>query len=635
MANKDAIINNFYANEAVAAQTIKKGKYRVFNGQDYDIVHLQTSADQVLETNDRKFVSQNEKDAWNRKADRVHDHNDAYNTKSEITEFLLSKAEKRHTHDPSSINQDANHRFISDTQKDRWNNTYTVEEVNNKVTDINSAIETLTNNNTSEHSNIIKGYQAAVNQVNSKVTTVEEEVATLSTSKADKTQVATDIETAKSSLQTIIKTKANASDVTNQLKLKANVDNVYTKKDVEDKLSTKAETSYVTEELKKKVSTTTFTSSLATKANKNDMENALSEKASIQLLETELEKKAEASHTHVHSQITGLGTAATKYVGTEKGQIPILGEEGKLDSSVLPAIAINQTFTANDQTEAMQKDMQIGDILILTTVARDVAIEKQKQGKAITYTVAKSKSYQKLSDEYINYLSSGRMTYLCVDDQATLFEDKFKPLQSSGDTISKAEVDSKLASKVSNTTFNDYQREVSNNLELKADKLTTYTKIEVDKELNKKVNVEQGKQLSTHDFTDELKTKLDNIDERANHYVHPNNDGDLHVPATRNDSNGKVLMAETGPKAFSWTTLTTAHVLESTGKKYVTEEQISTWDAKANANHKHDEYRLASESFNKVQTSAEISKMRTIVDTNQPASGTHMIGAVWIEEITS
>ena len=40
---------------------IKKGKYRIFNGTGYDTVHLETSSDQVIETSDKLFVSQSEK----------------------------------------------------------------------------------------------------------------------------------------------------------------------------------------------------------------------------------------------------------------------------------------------------------------------------------------------------------------------------------------------------------------------------------------------------------------------------------------------------------------------------------------------------------------------------------------------
>lgn len=42
-----------------------------------------------------------------------------------------------------------------------------------------------------------------------------------------------------------------------------------------------------------------------------------------------------------------------------------------------------------------------------------------------------------------------------------------------------------------------------------------YTKAQVDKLLNSKVNTKDGKDLSTNDFTNELKNKLDGIENGA------------------------------------------------------------------------------------------------------------------------
>ena len=47
------------------------------------------------------------------------------------------------------------------------------------------------------------------------------------------------------------------------------------------------------------------------------------------------------------TDIEGLGTAASKNTGTTSGTIPILGAGGKLNTSVLPAIAISDTFVVD------------------------------------------------------------------------------------------------------------------------------------------------------------------------------------------------------------------------------------------------------------------------------------------------
>lgn len=675
--------------KAAEVEVIKKGKYRVFNGAEYETVYLQTSAEQVIESESKKFVSQAEKNTWSSKADANHNHDSVYakigdsHTKQEMTNLLSSKSDVGHMHAASSIQPDSTHRFVTDAEKERWNDTYTTSEVNSKVAAVNDAVQALEIQNSTDHSNITKGYQDADKVIDGKVTTVQgnldkavEELTELinnggsantelaarvdtiekttipgvkkqitdldskltgvtdglAENKADKTQVEADIAAAKSALQTNINLKADKTFVDGQLALKANAADVYTKNDMDASLLLKAEKSYVETELGKKVNTTTYTSDMAKKANALDVTNSLKLKADVSALETGLAGKADSVHTHTPSQITGLGTAATRNVGALSGNIPVLNAQGKLETSVLPAIAINETFSAASASAAMDLEMQIGDILVLTNAAREAAIEKQEQGEVVTYQIANPKSSQELSDEYTTYIASGRMTYLCVDPEAGTFEERFKPLQSSGDTISAAEVQQALALKVNNSDFNSYKSQVTDNLGLKADKATTYTKDQVDTSLAGKVDKVNGKQLSTNDFTNALKTKLDGIAEGANNYSHPTGDGNLHVPATGTANNGKVLMAGSSAGALSWTALTTANVSESANKKYVTDVQIAAWNAKAEAVHTHAEYRLISDSFSKAQTTAEINKMKTIISTTQPSASSQVAGAVWIEE---
>lgn len=55
------------------------------------------------------------------------------------------------------------------------------------------------------------------------------------------------------------------------------------------------------------------------------------------------------------------------------------------------------------------------------------------------------------------------------------------------------------------------------------------------------------------------KTKLDGLT-TAGAYTHPTSDGNLHVPATGTDSNGKVLTAGSTAGSLSWTTLSASSV---------------------------------------------------------------------------
>lgn len=65
------------------------------------------------------------------------------------------------------------------------------------------------------------------------------------------------------------------------------------------------------------------------------------------------------------------------------------------------------------------------------------------------------------------------------------------------------------------------------------------------------------------------KVKLDGLAAGANAYVHPTTDGNLHVPATGTNNNGRVLKAGATAGAFAWGTLTASEVgAASTGHSH-------------------------------------------------------------------
>ena len=66
------------------------------------------------------------------------------------------------------------------------------------------------------------------------------------------------------------------------------------------------------------------------------------------------------------ADVGGIGTAATKDVGTAAGNIPVLGADGKLSDSVIPAIAISEPHTVANEKEMLALTAQIGDIAIRT-----------------------------------------------------------------------------------------------------------------------------------------------------------------------------------------------------------------------------------------------------------------------------
>ncbi len=66
------------------------------------------------------------------------------------------------------------------------------------------------------------------------------------------------------------------------------------------------------------------------------------------------------------AEISGLGTAAVKNTGTASGNIPVLGADGKLDTSVIPAIALSDIFTVENEAEMLELTAQTGDVAIRT-----------------------------------------------------------------------------------------------------------------------------------------------------------------------------------------------------------------------------------------------------------------------------
>lgn len=79
------------------------------------------------------------------------------------------------------------------------------------------------------------------------------------------------------------------------------------------------------------------------------------------------------------------------------------------------------------------------------------------------------------------------------------------------------------------------------------------------------------------------KSKLDDIDPNANHYVHPVGDGNLHVPATGTASNGKYLKAGDTAGIMSWTTIAAADISTDSANRFVSDTQIASWTDKQDA----------------------------------------------------
>lgn len=71
-----------------------------------------------------------------------------------------------------------------------------------------------------------------------------------------------------------------------------------------------------------------------------------------------------------------LGTAATKNTGTAAGNVPVLGTDGKLDSSIIPATAITDTFVVSSEAAMLALDAQVGDVAVRTDISKSFILQK-------------------------------------------------------------------------------------------------------------------------------------------------------------------------------------------------------------------------------------------------------------------
>ena len=70
-----------------------------------------------------------------------------------------------------------------------------------------------------------------------------------------------------------------------------------------------------------------------------------------------------------------LGTAASKNTGTSAGNVPVLDTYGKLDSSVVPAIAITDTFVVSTEAAMLALNAEVGDICVRTDLSKSFILK--------------------------------------------------------------------------------------------------------------------------------------------------------------------------------------------------------------------------------------------------------------------
>lgn len=73
--------------------------------------------------------------------------------------------------------------------------------------------------------------------------------------------------------------------------------------------------------------------------------------------------------------VDGLGSAASKDVGTAAGNVPVLDANGKLVESIIPAVAITETYVVDSETAMLALNAQVGDVAIRTDVSKSFILQ--------------------------------------------------------------------------------------------------------------------------------------------------------------------------------------------------------------------------------------------------------------------
>lgn len=73
--------------------------------------------------------------------------------------------------------------------------------------------------------------------------------------------------------------------------------------------------------------------------------------------------------------VDSLGSAASKDVGTAAGNVPVLNSNGKLVESIIPAVAITETYVVDSQSAMLALSAQVGDVAIRTDVSKSFILQ--------------------------------------------------------------------------------------------------------------------------------------------------------------------------------------------------------------------------------------------------------------------
>lgn len=243
---------------------------------------------------------------------------------------------------------------------------------------------------------------------------------------------------------------------------------------------------------------------------------------------------------------SGKGLSSNDYTTAEKSKL------ATLEPLTIKSIKVNNSVLTPDGSKAVNIDLT--KYAIKTEVTQEIAQAVSGISGFDAQVVAELPTTGKKGILYLLANSSGedQNTY----DEYLWLTDKYEKLGTRSIDLSAYAKKSELPTKVSQLT-NDSGFQTS-----------AQVGAIVDGKIINKVDKEEGKQLSTEDYTTEEKQKLAGL----NNYTHPTNDGNKHVPANGTTNAGKVLTAGATAGVYTWEA-----VPEPTA---ITEEEIEElWNA--------------------------------------------------------
>lgn len=137
--------------------------------------------------------------------------------------------------------------------------------------------------------------------------------------------------------------------------------------------------------------------------------------------------------------VDGLGSAASKDVGTAAGNVPVLDANGKLVESIIPAVAITETYVVDSETAMLALSTQVGDVAIRTDVSKSFILQSLPAS-----TAANWKELLTPDSKVISVNGKQGAVVLTGDDIASIFKQA-----SSRTNVSSNEVLSVSLSKIS------------------------------------------------------------------------------------------------------------------------------------------------------------------------------------------